>query len=95
MVLDVNDARVKGAKIKVDGPGFKWQGQTDDAGEFTLESPAGEYRIYVYAPGFRRFESPFLKVKSGVKEMVNLHLEVAAINVLIPVESEKKPVAIN
>ncbi len=91
VVLDANNARVVLAKIKVDGPGFKWLGETDTAGEFTVAAPAGTYRIYVYAPGFRKFESSSVKVKSGVKERVNLHLEVAAVNGLTPVENEKKP----
>ncbi len=85
VVLDKNDARVVRARIKVAGQGFKWLGETDTNGEFTVEVPFGEYRIYVIAPGFRKFESASLKVKSGEKQKVNLHLEVAAASVLIPV----------
>ena len=91
VVLDVNDARVRGARVRVEGPGFKWQGETSDAGEFTVAAPVAEYRIYVDASGFRKFESAFFKVKSGITEMINLHLEVASINGTTPVEQEKKP----
>jgi hypothetical protein len=63
-LLDVNDARVARAKIKVEGASFQWEGESDEAGDFTVEVPAGTYRIYVYANGFRKFESAFLKVKS-------------------------------
>jgi hypothetical protein len=89
-LLDVNDARVARAKIKVESASFQWQGESDEAGDFTVEVPAGTYRIYVGANGFRKFESAFLKVKSDVTEMVNLHLEVLTIIDTIPVESKKK-----
>jgi len=89
-LLDVNDARVVGAKIKVEGGRFKWEGESDEAGDFTADVPAGRYRIYVRANGFRSFESAFLTVKSDVTEMVNIHLEVQPIIDTIPVESKKK-----
>ena len=56
-----------------------------------MAAPAGEYRIYVVAPGFRKFESAFLRVKPGVTEMVNLQLEVASVNGLTPAKKKKKP----
>ena len=89
-LLDVNDARVAHAKIRVEGAGFIWEGESDEAGDFTVGVPAGTYRIYVRADGFRKFESPFLRVKSDVTEMVNIHLEVQPIVDSIPVESMKK-----
>ena len=89
-LLDVNEARVTRAKIRVEGAKFKWQGESDEAGDFTAEVPAGEYLIYVSAHGFRKFESAFLRVKSDVTEMVNIHLEVQPIIDSIPVESKKK-----
>ncbi len=91
VVLDVNDARIVHVRIKVAGQGFKWLGETGANGEFTVEVPFGEYRVYVYAPGFRKFESSSLKVKSGEKQKVNFHLEEARAQVLIPVETDKKP----
>jgi hypothetical protein len=89
-LLDVNDARVNGANIKVEGPRFKWEGESDEAGDFTADMPPGTYRIYVRAKGFRSFESVFLTVKSDVTEMVNIHLEVLPIIDSIPVESKKR-----
>ena len=89
-LLDVNDARVARAKIKVEGPSFHWEGESDEAGDFTVEVPAAKYRIYVRANGFRKFESAYLRVKSDVTEMVNIHLEVQPIIDSIPVESKKK-----
>ena len=89
-LLDVNDARVPRARIEVEGEGFKWDRESDEAGDFTVDVPAGMYRIYVRANGFRKFESAFLRVKSDVTEMVNIHLEVQPITHPIPVGSEKK-----
>ena len=91
VVLDKNNARVVRARIKVAGQGFKWLGETDTNGEFTVEVPFGEYRIYVVAAGFRNFESAYLKIKSGAKQRVNLQLEEARVQGLVPVENEKKP----
>lgn len=84
-LLDVNDARIVRAKVRIENEQFKWTGQSDDAGDFTAVVPPGTYRIYAEANGFRRFESPFLNAKPGVKEMVNLHLEVQPITQPIPV----------
>jgi uncharacterized membrane protein len=91
VIVDRNNARVVRARVKVAGQGFTWLGETNGDGEFTVEVPAGEYRVYILAPGFRRFESASLWVKSGVKQKVNLQLEEARMQVLIPVENEKKP----
>jgi hypothetical protein len=84
-LLDVNDARIVHAKVRIENEQFKWAGQSDDAGDFTAVVPPGTYRIYAEASGFRRFESPFLNAKPGVKEMVNLHLEVLTIIDTVPV----------
>lgn len=78
-LLDVNDARVVHAKIKIENPQFKWTGISDDVGDFSAKVPVGTYRIYVEANGFKKFESPFLNAKENVVELVNIHLEVAAI----------------
>ena len=90
-LLDVNDARVAQAKVKIESTKFKWEGESDEAGAFTAEVPADTYQIYVKANGFRKFESAFLRVKSNVTEMVNIHLEVQAIIDTIPVAPKKQP----
>ena len=84
-LLDVNDARIAHAKVRIENERFTWAGQSDDAGDFAAVVPPGTYRIYAEANGFRRFESPFLNAKPDVKEMVNLHLEVQPIHHPIPV----------
>jgi uncharacterized membrane protein len=86
-LLDINGSRVAHAKVKVESAKFKWEGESDEAGDFTVELPAGEYRILVQAPGFRYFESAFLRVKPNVTEMINIHLEVAAMPHPVPVQN--------
>ena len=85
IVMDMYDARVVGATIKIQSETakwtkkYQWQGRSDDEGQFSAVLPAGTYQIYVRAPGFKNFESPFVKVRGKTKEMVNLHLKVAAV----------------
>jgi len=83
-LLDANDARVANAQIKIVNEHFKWEGESDEAGDFTAFVPVGTYRIYANAHGFRRFESP-LNAKRDITEMVNLHLEVLVIIDRIPI----------
>lgn len=90
-LLDVNDARVAHAKIKVESAKFKWEGESDEAGDFTADVPVDTYRIYVEANGFRKFESPFLKAKSRITELVNIHLEVLTIIDTIEVKEKNQP----
>jgi hypothetical protein len=91
VLLDVNDARIVHAKIKIESKDFKWEGESDEAGEFTVDVPAGTYLIYADANGFRKFESPFLKVKPAITEMVNLHLEVKVFIDQVDVGTKKPP----
>jgi hypothetical protein len=90
-LLDINDARIVHARVRIENEKFKWAGQSDDAGDFTAAVPSGTYRIYAEANGFRRFESPFLNAKPDVKEMVNLHLEVLTIIDTIELPRKKRP----
>jgi hypothetical protein len=93
VLLDVNYARVSRAEIRIESAKrgmFSWKGESDEAGEFTAELPAGTYQIYVRANGFRRFESAFFKVRPEVTEMIDINLEVGAIIDTIPVRSKSR-----
>jgi len=90
-LLDVADARIEHARIRIENKQFKWAGETDEAGDFTAVVPPGTYRIFAEANGFRRFESPFLKAKPDIKEMVNLHLEILTIIDTVIVQPKKHP----
>jgi hypothetical protein len=76
LVFDVNDARVTKAKVTIKARNFSREVLTGGEGEFDVDLPAGEYYFTVEANGFCRFEGGSLKVKPGVTEMINIHLEV-------------------
>ena len=86
-LLDVNGGRVAHAKVRVASAKFKWEGESDEAGDFTVEVPEGEYRIFVQAVGFLPFESALLRVKPNITEMINIYLEVRAPSHPIPVQN--------
>jgi len=89
-ILDAYDARVAHAQVRIESRKFKWEGESDEAGEFTVEVPAGSYRIYVNANGFRRFESAVVKVKPNLSEVVNIHLDVLTIIDTVTIKPKKK-----
>jgi hypothetical protein len=59
-LLDINGGRVANAKVRVASADFKWEGESEERGDFTVEVPEGEYWIPVQAVGFRDFEGPYL-----------------------------------
>jgi hypothetical protein len=77
-LLDANAARVPHATVRVASANFKWEGESDEVGDFTVELPEGEYRISVQAAGFLPFESALLRVKPNVTVMINIYLDVRA-----------------
>jgi uncharacterized membrane protein len=84
VILDVNDARVVNAIIKVEGDELKRLLKSDDKGQFEISLPPGAYQITIEANGFRRFVYSSLKVKADQTEMINIHVEVATLKVLVP-----------
>jgi hypothetical protein len=80
VVLDANDARIVGATITIETPGFKRQLKSGDEGNFELRLPAGVYLIKADASGFRNFELSPLTVKANVSELINIHMEVGSIS---------------
>lgn len=78
VVLDPNDARVKGAAITFRYGQSEWKGVSGEAGEFELELPVQTYPYHfrVHANGFCIFEGELLQVQANRTEMINVHLEV-------------------
>jgi Carboxypeptidase regulatory-like domain len=77
VVLDVNEARIVGAIIKIENAEVRRRVKSDGEGSFRIELPPGEYRISAEQIGFKKFVfSPF-RAKAGVCELVNIHMEVA------------------
>lgn len=76
VVLDPMDARIVGAKVTFWNAQVTLAVSSGEEGDFEVVLPAGEYRVEVESPGFRRFElSPF-RVKPEVTELVNVHMVV-------------------
>jgi hypothetical protein len=67
MVLDVNDARVAGAKVTIEARNYKRELSTTPEGQFQVDLPAGEYDFTVDAYGFCKFYGS-LRIKSGTTE---------------------------
>lgn len=86
VVVDVNDARIAEATIRIKNEQFSREVWSDDEGKFAVELPAGVYQITVEAPGFRRVRlSPF-RVNAKTRESVNIRMEVAQPRGLLKVE---------
>lgn len=76
VVLDVNDARVAGAAVRIANAEFNRRVKSDDEGNFEISVPPGTYEITVEQPGFRKFQLSRFRVGGGTCELVNIHLEV-------------------
>jgi hypothetical protein len=75
VVVDVNDARVVGAKVAIKGHNYAREVLSGDAGQFSVDLRPGEYHFTVDASGFCKFQSNILTIKSGVTETINIHLD--------------------
>jgi len=78
VVLDPNDARVKGAGINFRYGQSEWKAVSGEAGEFELELPVQTYPYHftVQANGFCTFEGELVRVQAAQTEVINVHLEV-------------------
>lgn len=75
-VLDANDARIVGAIITIKNANFSRKLRSDDDGSFEVELPPGAYQIIAEQRGFKKFQlSPF-RANAGIRELVNIHMEV-------------------
>jgi Carboxypeptidase regulatory-like domain len=85
-VLDANNARIVGAKIKIENEQFSREMLSDDQGIFKIELPAGVYRITVEAAGFQTVKLFPVQAKARVSKSVNIHMEVQPPGGLLKVE---------
>ena len=77
VILDINDARVTNALVKVEAGKIRRVVTSDYEGQFEISLPPGSYQITVEANGFRRFVYSSLKVQTNKTEIINIHLDVA------------------
>lgn len=76
MVIDPNEARVPHAIITVKNNKRKVKLESDEAGEFEVEVPAGIYEVTVRWPGFVDLSQSNVEITSGVTKELNIQLEV-------------------
>jgi len=76
VVVDVNEARVVGASIRIENSDVVKAVRSNDEGRFAVEVPAGTYQITVTQNGFKKFYLPRFRVGAGTRE-VKIPLEVA------------------
>ena len=83
-IRDINQARVLGAEVIVDGPEIHRRLFTDEYGEFEIAVPPGTYRIAIESNGFHRFRSEDIEVKRGKTQTMKIQLKVLAPMSLVP-----------
>jgi hypothetical protein len=76
VVVDVNEARVVGASIRIENSDVVKAVRSNDEGRFEVEVPAGTYQMTVTQNGFKKFYLPRFRVGAGTRE-VKIPLEVA------------------
>src|SRR5215213_9854225 len=83
VVIDANDARVKGASVTVQYDTEEWKAISGAAGDFEIELPVKPlpYHFTVKANGFCKFEGEQVKIQLRQTEMINIHLEVSTTHI--------------
>jgi len=76
VVMDINDARIVGAAIRIENTQFNRRVKADDEGRFEISVPPGTYEVTVEQPGFRKFQLSRFRVGAETCELVNIHMEV-------------------
>jgi hypothetical protein len=84
MILDVNEARIVSAGITVTNGHSSYRINSDDAGEFSLDLPPGDYRMKVSANGFQAFSVAPFSVKVDKKLTFKITLRAAEPRGLVP-----------
>ncbi|GAA3750706.1 TonB-dependent receptor [Terriglobus aquaticus] len=74
-VTDPSGAKLRGARIHIERGAVKADAETDDAGRFSLDVPAGVYRLAITADGFEPY----------VRESFNVRARMAPLTVALPV----------
>jgi len=86
VVVDVNDARIVSARVRIKNEEFGLEVRSDDEGKFAAEVPAGVYQITVEAAGFQRVRLFSVRADAQASESVNIRMKVAQPRGLMKVE---------
>jgi hypothetical protein len=84
MVLDVNEARIVNAGITVTNGRSTYCTNSDEAGEFSLNVPPGDYRMKISADGFRSYSGAAFSLTVDDTRTFKVTLQIAAPQGLVP-----------
>src|SRR5260370_24843414 len=90
-VTDLNGADIAGARIeaKETSTGVAWKTTTTDAGLYVLPTlPVGVYTLTVEHQGFRRRVQADLEVRVGLRENIDMALEIGEVQQTVEVTAE-------
>lgn len=76
VVVDVNNARIVGATIRIENARLSRVVRSGDEGTFEVELPAGVYRITAEMDGFKRFVLSPVRLRAGAYASVQIHMKV-------------------
>jgi hypothetical protein len=75
-IVDVNDARVTGARVLLTSNEQELELWSDEEGKVSLELPAGRYEIEVTANGFARYRHAGMPIQKNAVTYVPVRLKV-------------------
>lgn len=84
MVLDVNAARIVNAGITITNGRTTYCTNSDEAGEFSLNVPPGDYRMKISADGFRSYSGAPFSITVDDTRTFKVTLQVAEPRGLVP-----------
>jgi hypothetical protein len=76
IVVDENDARIPGARIKIEGGRLSLILASDVEGMFEAELPPGTYRVSIWMDGFKRFDLRPFRLKANAREQLSVRMQV-------------------
>lgn len=89
-VFDSHDAAVRGAEIRFESNGERYEADTDAEGRFGVKLPPGAYEVAAGAPGFCAFRGSQFRVEPAVVQTLNINLKVGmAVDALVPAKDGK------
>ncbi len=75
LILDPGEARVVGARIIVEGKGFRREATSGGDGGYSLDLPEGKYKVKVLLGGFYPFQKKGVRITRGAETKLNVTLK--------------------
>ena len=77
IVMDPQQARVPGARIRVENKSHSFEVETDEEGAFRLRLPGGDYNVRVEYHGFKAFNRKRVRIEADKTETISVTLRPA------------------